>query len=138
MNDSTGTTYDGDLNQATTTDGLGHATKMVYDGRDRLTSVTEPNGGGTTYYTYDDANNLTSVKDPDGNITSYTYDLDNRRASMTSPTGGVTTYIYDDANNLVQTVDPDGRIVQYGYDKDNRGNRSRGLCAHAVELMAFC
>ena len=120
QNDSVGTGYDGDLNQASTTDGLQHTTLMVYDSRDRLLSETEPNGGGTTYYSYDDANNLTSVKDPDGNITSYTYDVDDRRATMTSPTGGTTYYTYDDANNLIQTVDPDGRIIQYGYDADNR------------------
>ncbi len=53
-----------------------------------------------------------SVTDPVGNVTKYTYDANNRRATMTLPTGGVTTYTYDLADNLVQTTNLLGRIVQ--------------------------
>ena len=99
----------------------------VDDGESWFRFIFAPAGGGTTTYAYDDASNLLSVTDPVGNVTKYTYDAENRRATMTLPTSGVTTYTYDLADNLIQTVDPLGRIIQYGYDADNRETTEKWL-----------
>jgi YD repeat-containing protein len=54
---------------------------------------------GTITRGYDGLNRLTSETTPEGSL-SYTYDADGRRATMTVAGQPVVTYAYDDAHRL--------------------------------------
>jgi len=96
--------------------GLDRVTARLYDGLDRVSSVTQPEGGVTsfTYGTTNPwANNVASVTQTpkpgsplSSRTTSYTYDpLYNKPTSITDPLGLVTTIAYDfTTGNLVSVV----------------------------------
>src|SRR5205814_4679818 len=90
----------------------------IFDGLDRLTKETTPQGTvDYTYdaagrratmtvtgqamvgYTYDNADRLTAVTQ-DSSTVAITYDNVNRRSTLTFPNGIVATYGYDNANQL--------------------------------------
>ncbi len=98
-------------------------TSYAYDARDRVTSITYPDGralgfgydaagnrtslvaqvGGqtlTTAYTYDALNRLETVTDPDGEVYAHGYDANGNRASLAFPNGVATSYAYDTRNRL--------------------------------------
>ena len=126
--------YDSAGNVTAYVDELGRRTDYVYDGLDRLISITEPNPNNTgspsdrpvTTYDYDSNNNLTKVTDAEGNATEYAYDEYNRlietkdAAPDESAEPLVTTYVYDGNNNLIRTVDPAGRVTTFAYDMLDR------------------
>lgn len=89
-----------------------------YDGLDRLTSETTPQGSisygydaasrrtGMTVagqsavnYSYDNANRLTQITQGTSTV-SFAYDAASRRTSLTLPNGVVMTYSYDGASEL--------------------------------------
>jgi RHS repeat-associated protein len=96
--------------------GLDRVTATLYDGLDRVSSVTQPEGGVTslTYATTNPwANNvasLTRTPKPGSPLspltTTYTYDpIYNKPTGVTDPLGLVATMVYDPyTGNLVQAV----------------------------------
>ncbi len=75
-----------------------------------------------TVYTFNDQNKLASVVDRNGNQTTYTYDASGNIASITDPVGLETTFTYD--NGRVSTItDPAGRQTLLEHDAD--GNLTR-------------
>jgi RHS repeat-associated protein len=110
-------TYTGTGQRETVTDTRG-TTSYIYDQRDRLLSVSNPDGT-TLIYTYDPAGNRTSVAAPSG-TTEYAYDVLNRLATVTDPDGGLTTYSYDNTGNRTNITYPNGNITSYEYDTLNR------------------
>jgi len=110
----------------------------TYDGLDRLTAETTPQGTVSyTYdaasrratmtiagqaavtYSYDDANRLTSVTQGSATV-SVTYDNADRRSTLTFPTAIVATYGYDNANRLTSLTYALGQTtlgdLTYTYD----------------------
>lgn len=92
-------------------DELGKDTVCLYDGRQRLTRETLPEGNRREY-TYDGKNNLLTVtrvaKSGSGLsnlVTTYTYSSTwNKVASVTDPRGNVTSYTYSGTTGLLTQV----------------------------------
>jgi RHS repeat-associated protein len=95
------------------------ATGYVYDTRDHLRQVTDPDGLNTVY-DYDGLNNLTGLHSPDTGTSSYAYDLAGNRKSQTDARGVTSTYSYDALNRLTVIGYPTATLnVSYAYDQSN-------------------
>lgn len=119
--------YDGNGNLTQSADGLGTVTRQQYDGLNRLVSTIQNYNGTdtatkdtTTGYVYDARDNLRSVTDPDGLVTNYTYDGLNNLTALSSPDTGSTGYTYDAAGNRTSQTDARGITSTYTYDALNR------------------
>ena len=88
-----------------------------YDGLDRLTSETTPQG--TVSYTYDNAGRRSSMTVAGQSAVNYTYDNANRLTQITQGTATVTIG-YDNANRRTSLTLPNGVVVAYGYDAASR------------------
>ena len=98
-------------------DANGGTAAASYDGRGRLTALTD-SLGNVTEYSYDKNGNLLSERLADGSETRYTYDVCGRVSSVTS--GGETvSYTYDAAGNLLTETGPEG-TASYAYDSMGR------------------
>lgn len=90
--------------------GTDIVTEYAYDANGNVTSTTLKNalGGGdqTTVTAYDARNRVISVTDPEGNTAYTAYDANGNKIRETDPAGNVTDYEYDAANRLVKTVFP--------------------------------
>jgi RHS repeat-associated protein len=96
-------------------------TTYTYDNRDRVSSKATPEG--TLTYTYDGASNVTSVisSNPNGTNVGYSWDADNRLATVTdNRTMGATNYTYDETNQIKTITYPNGVEHAYGYDLRDR------------------
>ena len=84
-----------------------------------MTAVTR--GTNTFGYGYDASSNVTSRTYPDSTQIAYSYDEDNRLASVASG-GATTTYTYDPASHLTQTTLPSGNgyVEARTYDAGGR------------------
>lgn len=151
LGNTTSWTYDDDGRTATSVDPRGNAaganpadftTTYGYDPAGRLTDQTDPLGNHThtdydragnlaaradanqhvTRWTYDENNRLATVLGPDATAptqtTSYGYDDDGRVTSRTDPLDHATAYGYDDAGRLTGVTDPLTRTRAYRYDPD--------------------
>jgi RHS repeat-associated protein len=102
----------------TVTDALG--AKTVYDyspiwGRNHITRITHPEGESQDW-TYDDQGRLVSYKNAAGTTTIYEYDPLGRRTAETNEYGAKTRYTYtiDDRVETVSTPDGVVRKTVYG------------------------
>jgi RHS repeat-associated protein len=94
-------------------------TGYVYDARDNLRTVTDPELYPTNY-DYDGLNNLTGLHSPDTGDTAYTYDLAGNRISQTDNRGVTSTYTYDALNRLTGIAYPTSTLnVSFAYDQSN-------------------
>jgi YD repeat-containing protein len=94
------------------TDPNGLVTKMVYDVRQRLTSLDT--GGEITVYSYDPAGQVTRVTRPDGAYLAYTYDAAHRLIKTQDNLGNTLTYTLDAMGNRLKekTHDPSGQLAR--------------------------
>ena len=110
----------------------------LYDGGNRLTSIVDSQNG-TVLRTFDGLNRLTEETTPQGSI-SYSYDAAGRRMTALVNGQAVTAYTYDNANRMTGLTQgstqvgivydsanrrstlnlPNGVTIQYGYDGDSR------------------
>ena len=121
-------TYDVNGNRTSMTDATG-TTEYGYDRFDRLTEIDYPNGNFVAYG-YDNVGNVTdlqygnwAVLNASGKYTyvRYTYDEDNRLASVRNvATGHTTTYTYDAAGNVSRRNLPNSVTTDYRFDADGR------------------
>ncbi|HEX4980968.1 MAG TPA: RHS repeat-associated core domain-containing protein, partial [Ilumatobacteraceae bacterium] len=127
-----------DANRVTSvTDAAGGQFAYGYDPRGLLATMTRPNGVNDTM-THDIAGQLTALTSRlGGNIVgeaAYTYDLDSRRTSLTTP-AGITNFGYDPGSQLVSATYPasTGTAAQsFGYDL--AGNRTSTATAPAGSI----
>jgi RHS repeat-associated protein len=85
----------------------------TYDGLDRLTNETTPQGSVT--YVYDNASRRTSMTVTGQPAVTYIYDNANRLTTITQGTDTV-TIAYDDADRRTSVTYPNGNSVIYGYN----------------------
>ena len=144
--------YDNAGNKTSFTDGNSHTTYYSYTNRDQLSSISYPDSTGQSYayyatgqlyqktdgkgvtaqYTLDDTGLVTGIAYSDSTPSvSFSYDADNRKASMTDTTG-TTSYGYDNASRLTSRTTPQG-TVSFAYDDANR-QTSRTITAGTTTL----
>ncbi|MCL1872749.1 MAG: hypothetical protein FWF85_01355, partial [Clostridiales bacterium] len=118
--------YQNNGNRASVTYASGVKEEYTYNDNNLLKTLTNKNSGGSTIeafnYGYDLAGNMTSKLDKKG-TTSYTYDADNRLATVTEPGSKVTTYTFDNAGNRATESVQLGSTTTatgYSYDANNR------------------
>lgn len=92
-------------------------TGYVYDTRDNITQITDPNTLPTGY-TFDGLNNLKNLQSPDTGTTQYpSYDPTGNRLTQTDNRGVTWTMTYDALNRLASTSYPATSLnVAYSYD----------------------
>jgi RHS repeat-associated protein len=132
------------------------STKLAYNNRGLLQSVTEPTAQPTTFgydakgrttnltdqvgvktFAYDANNNLTNLTqtiNSQPSTINYTYDGYDRVSSYRDADGNLIQYRYDLNGNLTNLVYPGGRSVYYSFDSLNRltnvtdwGNRKTSI-----------
>ncbi len=101
-----------------TTDGMGYATDIEYDGMDNIISVSNPLGN-IVAYAYDKNSNNISVTDELGNITQYQYDCHNRLIKTIYPNEKTIVYEYDTDNNIIKSISSEGQNITNEYDVNN-------------------
>lgn len=126
--------------QTSTTQGGAVTTTAVYDGLQRLTSLTVPGAQGgprTTTTTYDANDNVHNIHAPNSADTTTDYDNSDRSTTVTLPSNGsagsrVATNVYDLMGRLVCAYTPlatgtrdaacasKAHSTRYGYDLDGR------------------
>ncbi len=119
--------YDDNSNLIRIVDGLDFVTEQYYDPLNRLVRILQNAGGidpattnTETRFVYDSRDNLRQVIDPDGLSTNYTYNGLNQLTTLTSPDTGNAGYIMDAAGNWVSQTDARGVTTTYTYDALNR------------------
>lgn len=114
-------TYTATGRRQTVTDSRG-TTTYSYDQRDRLASVTSPQGHELEY-SYDLAGNLLGLQATVGHSvlsTAYTYDSLDRLRTVTDAAGDVYEVSYDTVGNPVSTSFPNGVATQSTFDVRDR------------------
>jgi len=84
----------------------------------RFVSASEISGSRSISLNYDGLDRLTSETSPQGSV-GYAYDAAGRRTSMTVAGQAAVTYGFDNANRLTQIVQGNS-TVQFGYDVTGR------------------
>jgi RHS repeat-associated protein len=108
----------------TSADGEGQVTKLLYDGRDRLTGIQRKDDAGTfvNYQTFqlDSEGQKVAVTDAENRTTTLSYDLLGRRKTVTDAANNATQFGYDAAGNRISSKDALNREVRYEFDDLNR------------------
>jgi RHS repeat-associated protein len=118
-------TYDG-LNRLTSETTPQGSVSYTYDAAGRRTSMTVF-GQPTVNYSYDNANRLLQIAQG-SSVVSFTYDAAGRRTSLTLPNGVLVEYAYDAASRLTSiTYKQNGTTVlgDLTYEYDQNGNRTK-------------
>lgn len=121
MGRTTSYEYD-DVNRLTRRLSPDGQVQLTYTAAGHRNTVTDARG--MTLYTYDNRDRLGSLTYPDGRKLEYAYDGEGNRTTLTAHVGGrvlTTTYAYDDAGRLDVVTDPLGRAYDHGHDAN--GNR---------------
>jgi RHS repeat-associated protein len=103
------------LTEVVTVDGVVIANKIyTYSPRHQLETVTDSVASLATTYTYDD-NGFTTSETVDGQTTTYRPNLQDRLATLTTPTGPPVHYAYDPDGLRVEKR-TNAEATRYGYD----------------------
>jgi RHS repeat-associated protein len=109
--------YDGGDRFTKVVDSTSGTITPVFDGLDRLTSETTPQG--SVAYQYDNDSNLKIATVTGQTAVNYYYDNASRLYQVTQ--GSTNTLIgYDNANRRNSLTLPNGIVLTYGYDNDSR------------------
>jgi len=108
-----GYTYDAGNRLTQAVDSVTGTISRTYDGLDRMTEETTPQG--SVSYGYDAAGRRTSMTVGSLTAVSYTYDNANRLTQLTQGTPTV-SFSYDSANRRTSLTLPNGVTMSYSYD----------------------
>jgi RHS repeat-associated protein len=106
-------TYDAGNRMTQAVDSITGTLSRGYDGLDRLTSETSPQGSVT--YTYDSAGRRQTMTVSGQPAVNYTFDNANRLTNITQGTSAV-QFAYDNANRRTALTLPNSIVTSYGYD----------------------
>jgi RHS repeat-associated protein len=98
-------------------------TRYTYDGQGRMATTTDALGHVTRLDSYDLYGNPGRLTDPNGIVTSMTYTPEGWLATTVRDSAGSaakTTLTYDAIGNIVQSQDPDGVVLKYTFDDASR------------------
>jgi RHS repeat-associated protein len=101
------------------TDALAQVTELEYDPAGRPSSVTNARGKPIESYEYDDFDRLSRKTDALGQSVLYEYDAFGRVEKMTDRRGLETEYTYDSQDRLASIVRPEG-TTRFRYDAVGR------------------
>ncbi len=128
-------TYDGGNRLSKVVDSSSGTITPVFDGLDRLTSETTPQG--SVAYTYDNDSHLKTAQVTGQTIVNYHFDNASRLYQVTQGTSN-TLVGYDNANRRSSLTLPNGVVLTYGYDNDSRINSlSYQLGTTAVGSLSY-
>lgn len=114
--------YDAQGNRPTTTNALGHVTRITeHDAHGRPLTLIDPNGL-VTELRYDARGRL-RTRDAGGVLTTFAYDGVGNLKRLTLPDGSYLDYDYDAAHRLAQITDSLGNRIEY--TPDALGNREQ-------------
>jgi len=113
-------TYDARGQMKTVTNALNHVTTYNYfDDTQRKVEMIYPNADKITYK-YDVRRLLESVTDERGKVTNYEFDPQYRIKKVTDPLGHAKEFGYDLMSNMTSYKDPLGNETNYAFDDFNR------------------
>ena len=125
QNTNTQFQYDANGNLTQVTDPLQQITNQLIDPLNRVQQLQQPapvSGAArpTIAYTYDGRDQLSSVTDPRNLVTLYTNNGLGNQSTLTSPDTGTTQRSYDLGGNVVRSTDARNQTTAYTYDVLNR------------------
>lgn len=109
--------YDAGNRMTQATDSISGTITRGYDGLDRLTSETTPQG--SISYTYDNANRRATMQVAGQSQVAYTFDNSNRLTQIAKGASTV-AFTYDNANRRSTLSLPNGIVATYSYDNASR------------------
>jgi YD repeat-containing protein len=119
-------------------DRNGNATRMGYDGLNRLISATDA-AGRSLQFNYGNTSfphQVTSVTSSVGGTSTYKYDSQGRLIQATKPDQSYVTYSYDNQSRITAVLDSVGKIFEsHTYDPSGRGLTSSR--ANGVEAITM-
>jgi RHS repeat-associated protein len=113
------TNFDARGNPVAVTDPTGATTQYTYDLADRLTGITDPQGG-TWQIEHDAAGMPAAVTDAVGATSKLTWTADGQVADAADPLGRKVTFTRDALGRVTAATDAGGGTAQFAYDPDGR------------------
>ncbi|MCX5846294.1 MAG: cysteine peptidase family C39 domain-containing protein [Deltaproteobacteria bacterium] len=110
-------TYNGNHDQISVTDRLGHKTSYTYNAMGQPTGITDPLGTVTSYV-YDANRRLVSITTDGITTDTLTYDTFGRVRTLTDRTGITRTYDYNNLDDVTRKTYPDGTFISVAYSPD--------------------
>jgi len=133
--------YDANGNQTGLSNPNGTTVADVYDTANRLSSITNKTGGGTTLssfgYGYNSDDKRTSATEANGDVVSYGYDglLHLSSESRTGANGYTAVYVVDGVSNRTAST-VGGVTTTYAYDADDELTGTSGGFANTYGYNA--
>lgn len=109
--------FDSGGKETSVADRNGLRVTYVYDGSNRLTTITDPYGNNTVL-SYS-SGLLATVTDPAGRVTTFTHSGTNL-SGATLPDNGAWAYAYDGSHRLTTITDPNSHATVATYDSAER------------------
>lgn len=113
----------------------GGVTRMTYDARDNLVTVTDPLSLSTTY-TYNGFDNLLKLVSPDTGTTSYSVNPQGMTVSQTDARNKTIGFVYDNAGRVTQRTEVD-QTINFTWDTavNGQGQLARSKLVRGTELV---
>lgn len=113
---------DQDLARVVATDAVGRTRETWADGLDRIVRTRDYVGGQASIvsFVYDGRNQIRRITDPNGNVTTYGYNRLGQNTTVDDPNLGLQTLVHDKVGNLISTTDAQNRVTTYTYDARSR------------------
>lgn len=129
---------DQDLARVVATDAEGRTRETWADGLDRIVRTRDYVNGQASVvsFVYDGRNLVRRITDPNGNVTTYGYNRLGQNTTVNDPNLGLQTLVYDKVGNLVSATDALNRTTSYSYDARSR-LRTRTLPAYGTATWNY-